>query len=276
MTPPSSIVLIGAGRVGANLLRHCARLGLPVSTVIEIDPARHPLLRDAHPGVEVCSAFPSRLPDETQFCIIAVEDRQIAVVARELAEQTVFPSELTAFHCSGMLDSSVLTPLADLRCLVGSIHPMQSFSSDSLPAEALRGIGCGIEGNDDFWSEGQRFAEYMDWRPVRIDAGKKALYHIANVFAGNFPTVLAALSETMLRESAANPADAHLSHLLPMMRTVLDRLRDTPAAEVLTGPAARGDHDTILRHLDALEAIDPQLRSVYESLTRAALTMRQR
>jgi predicted short-subunit dehydrogenase-like oxidoreductase (DUF2520 family) len=160
--------------------------------------------------------------------------------------------------------------------MIGCIHPMQSFAGDALPEEAMRGIGCGIEGNDDFWQQGRQFAELIDWRPLRIEAEKKALYHVANVLAGNFPTVLAALAESMLRESAADPSDAHLSHLLPMMRAVLERLTDTPAISALTGPAARGDHDAIIQHLAALEAFDPQLREVYEALTRAAINLRNR
>ncbi|MFZ1729940.1 MAG: Rossmann-like and DUF2520 domain-containing protein [Bacteroidota bacterium] len=268
-----SIVLIGAGRVGMNVLRHLSRLGIPVAAVIERDSTRHPLIRALHPAAAVAAVLPDSLPVEAQLCMIAVADGQLPGVVRELSELTSLPEGIIFFHSSGTLDSSILMPLSDRGCMTGCIHPMQSFSGDDLPDGALSGIGCGIEGNDDFWLEGRQFAKRIEWQPLRIDREKKALYHVANVLAGNFPIVLAALAEGMLRESATDPSQAHIAHFLPMMRTVLERLADTPAATALTGPAARGDHDAILRHLAALEVLDPQLREVYDALTRAAMKL---
>ncbi len=277
MTPPTpSIAVVGAGSVGMNLLRHCARQHVAVAAVVEKDPSRLDRARGLHPDAALSAELPARLPDAVSRCVIAVPDAAIADIGRCLAASTALPSGLIVFHCSGTLDSSVLSPLADSGCLIGSIHPMMSFHNDSLPASALRGIGCGIEGDDAFWIEGQRFAELMDWRPLRIDTKRKSLYHAANVFAGNFPTVLAFIADALLRAAAADASAAELSYLLPMMHAVLARLDDTTPGAALTGPAARGDLETIRRHLDALKEQDAEFRDVYNALTRAALTLRQR
>lgn len=275
-SPPPSLALIGAGHVGMNLLRHSLRQGIPVTTIVESSAPRLERVRDLHPDASLATALPAVFPSELRYCIIAVPDGAIAGIAGQLAAMTALPERLVVFHCSGSLDSSVLASVARTGCLTGSIHPMMSFHADSLPAPALHGIGCGIEGDDAFWDEGRRFAERMDWRPLRITAERKSLYHAANVFAGNFPTVLASMAETLLRASAADASSADISHLFPMMHAVLERLANTPPQAALTGPAARGELETIHRHLDALEEQDPKFRDVYDALTRAALTMRER
>ncbi|MBE0644229.1 MAG: DUF2520 domain-containing protein [Bacteroidetes bacterium] len=271
--PSPTIALIGAGRVGLNLLRHCMRREVAVSAVVEPNPERLELIRQLLPASQVTAEVPSHFPEGTRYVVIAVPDRTIGEIARQLSTMKCLPQGLVLFHCSGTLDSSVLAPLAHNGCIVGSVHPMQSFPYDALPDDALRGIGCGIEGDDAFWHAGREFAALMEWRPLRIDARKKALYHAANVFAGNFPTVLAALAESLLREAAIAAEDERLTHLIPMMSAVVGRLADSDPASSLTGPAARGDQDTIRLHLEELATLDPRFREIYEALTRAALEL---
>ena len=73
--------------------------------------------------------------------LIAVPDRAIAGVAAELAQ--LGGSEWrgkVVLHTSGALDSSALGALADAGAATGSIHPMQTFSSQSMPNLAGRDV----------------------------------------------------------------------------------------------------------------------------------------
>lgn len=269
-------MLVGAGRVGLNLLRQFHHRGIPVSIVVEPDTTRHDLVRVIEAHAAVHDDIPVSIPDDISFAILAVPDASIAETARRLAALHPLPSRMMVFHCSGTVDSSALASLSEIGCVTGGIHPMQSFHSDFLEESALSGIGCGIEGGDEFWEKARAFAEALDWRPLRIDARRKAQYHAANVFAGNFPIVLASVAERLLSEAAvaedgaAGDGKAELSYLLPMMRTVLARLENVGPSEALTGPAARGEHEIIARHIEALEETDPDIRILYETLTREA------
>ena len=284
-----NVLLIGAGRVGLNLLRLFHRRGIPVSIVVEPDTTRHERVRVIEAHASVHDDIPVSIPDDISYAILAVPDASIAETARRLAALYPLPSRMTVFHCSGTMDSSALTPLSETGCVTGCIHPMQSFHSDILEERALSGIGCGIEGGDEFCEKARAFAETLDWRPLRIDARRKALYHAANVFAGNFPIVLASVAERLLAEAVAT-ADgaagdsagedgagedgaAKFSYLFPMMRTVLARLENVSPSEALTGPAARGEREIIARHLEALEETDPDIRILYETLTREAVKL---
>ncbi|MBR9978626.1 MAG: DUF2520 domain-containing protein [Bacteroidetes bacterium] len=261
-----SLILIGAGRVGINLLRHCLRIGLPVSLVVERDVSRHTVIRNCDPSLTLSTVIPDSLPGNARYCALTVPDGAVAEVAHRLSLSTG-TAGCIIFHCSGTLTSDVLAVPAAAGGIAGGIHPMQSFSSDDLPASMLTGIGCGIEGDEQFCREATKLAMMLQWRPLRIQAEHKALYHAANVFAGNFPTVLASIAERLLRASASDASDASLAHLLPMMRAVMQRIDEVGVAQALTGPAVRGDHETVQHHLDILDTIEPDFHRVYDILS---------
>lgn len=261
------ILLIGAGRVGLNLALHFRRKGCRVALVVEPSVERQSIVSSALSDVATSASLPTRLPDDITHCVIAVGDGCTSSVADALASIDGIQPGLIVFHTSGSLHADLLAPLSARGCVTGSLHPMQSFPLQALAPERLDGIGCGIEGSDAFWDAASALASTLDWKPLRIAADRKALYHAANVFAGNFPVALAHAAEQLLRASAIDDTSASLGHLLPMLRTVVDRLEALPPSQSLTGPAARGDRETIARHLAALETIDPKLRAAYAALT---------
>jgi predicted short-subunit dehydrogenase-like oxidoreductase (DUF2520 family) len=258
--------------VGGNLLRHFVLNGLNICAVIEPKLDRHSFIRSAAPAARVLTSLPPVLPQDTDICVLAVPDDQIATLGAQLAERPMLHAGALVFHVSGIRGADDLLPLQEAGCHAGCLHPIQSFPEQPLPRERLVGIGCGIEGPDNFWTRARDFAELLGWMPLRVDPRKKALYHAACVYAGNFSTVLAAHADMLLR-SATDSEDACMDYLLPMMTTVLSQLHDTPAEQILTGPAARGDAETISNHLQAIGEAHPELLSEYKHLTLAAATL---
>jgi predicted short-subunit dehydrogenase-like oxidoreductase (DUF2520 family) len=64
-------------------------------------------------------------------------------------------------------------------------------------------------------------------------------------------------------ELAGVPLEAYLD----LVRVTIDNVAELGPAAALTGPAARGDWDTIARHLDAIPEDE---REAYEALVRLA------
>jgi predicted short-subunit dehydrogenase-like oxidoreductase (DUF2520 family) len=58
-----------------------------------------------------------------------------------------------------------------------------------------------------------------------------------------------------------------------MMRTVIERLAAATPEETLSGPAARGDWETMRRHLGALTEHHPEAVALYRVLTEAAMRL---
>ena len=66
------------------------------------------------------------------------------------------------------------------------------------------------------------------------------------------------------------PAGVPFAAFLPLVRASVDNVEAMGARRALTGPAARGDHETIARHL---AAIDGSERPLYRALSDAARTL---
>ena len=273
--PGPTVMLIGAGRVGLNLLRHLKRRSFDVATVVEPDLERHASLRSILPDARVLASLPNGIPHGTDICILAVPDESIAPTAAQLAQGHAETPSTLIFHVSGLRGPAELQPFIDIGAAAGGIHPMQSFTDAPLPAEALDDIGCGIIGDDTFQERARAFAESVGWRPLRLRPDQKALYHASCVFAGNFPVVLAALADQLLCAAIAEGETTHGEHLLPMTEAVLSRLRSMPAEQALSGPAARGDLLALGKHLAALRDHQGDAVSTYADLTRTAARIAQ-
>jgi predicted short-subunit dehydrogenase-like oxidoreductase (DUF2520 family) len=104
--------------------------------------------------------------------------------------------------------------------------------------------------------------ELLGGRAFEVSDEHRAAYHAAAVIASNH--LVALLSQA---ERVAAAAGVPLEAYLDLVRATVDNVADLGPAAALTGPAARGDWDTIERHLLAMH---PDERPAYEALAHAA------
>jgi predicted short-subunit dehydrogenase-like oxidoreductase (DUF2520 family) len=180
-----------------------------------------------------------------------VPDRAIADVA---AETPVGP---WIAHVSGATPLDALDPHARRF----GLHPLQSFSKEG-GAEQLDGAWGAITAeNDDARATGWLLAETLGLRPFSLAEDGRAAYHAGAAMASNFLVTLRVAARSLL-EAAGAPPDA----LDPLIRGVMD------SGFELTGPIARGDWETVQRHLAVIRAERPELEELY--LVLAAETAR--
>lgn len=125
-----------------------------------------------------------------------------------------------------------------------SAHPLHTFSYDLYPAESYKKIPFIIESN------GIEFTELLPGlnNPhYKIESAKKAYYHALCVMANNFTTLLwqkffSSMSETFNIER---------EHLIPYLQQTFCNLENN-IQNALTGPIARGDKNTLIKNLNAL------------------------
>lgn len=265
------IALVGAGRVGQSMAAHALAHGAELCWVLDAAPRGDTAALQA-PWYHAVAEIPRV---DVDLCIIAVPDAAIKGTARTLAERGVFEVGTMVFHTSGIRTSEDVQALCETGMITGGLHPVQSFSP--LPTlTSLRGITCGIEGGDVFEREALALATGWGWHGIRIDAAHKALYHAACVLTGNFPTVLAEVAGEALSVASKDGLAAPWQAFLPMLHEVLRKLEAAPPAEVLTGPARRGDADTLRRHADALRELSPEAAHVYDALSALILSRNPR
>lgn len=283
------LIVVGPGRVGLSLAADLAGAGLlDRLLVVGPRPDAPPFLRRHAPGALYAFPAPGREPGpearpsgapagadalallgETPrnrpseaALLFAVPDGAVAAAAAAWAsalERANLPAPGVALHTSGLLPAAELAPLAGVGASVGSWHPLVALAGPRLGA--FRGLTVGVEGEPAAVALGERIADAVGARPVRVRGGEKARWHAAAVLASN--CLLACLSAAAREASAASDGGAEIDDLLPLARSALDEVADHGLTEGLTGPVARGDAAAVARHLDAL---DPGAAALYRPL----------
>jgi len=188
---------------------------------------------------------------DPQLVLLCVPDRAIA----EVAAQT--PIGPWIGHVSGA------TPLAALAPHVRrfGLHPLQTFSKALGPRQLDGAWGAVTAESEDALAVGRWLAETLGLRPFELADDSRAAYHAGAAVASNYLVTLRAAAASLL-EAAGAPPEA----LDPLIQGVVDTDFE------LTGPIARGDWETVERHLAVIRAERPELEELY--LVLAAATAR--
>jgi predicted short-subunit dehydrogenase-like oxidoreductase (DUF2520 family) len=186
--------------------------------------------------------------DAPELVLLCVPDRAIAEVA---AATPVGP---WIAHVSGATPLDALAP----HTRRFGLHPLQSFSKDRGP-EQLDGVWGAVSAeSEDARAVGLWLAETLGLLPFDLDDGKRAAYHAGAAVASNYLVTLRAAARSLLA-AAEVPPDA----LDPLIRGVMD------TGFQLTGPIARGDWETVERHLAVIRVERPELEELYLVLAEA-------
>jgi predicted short-subunit dehydrogenase-like oxidoreductase (DUF2520 family) len=171
--------------------------------------------------------------------VIATPDDQVARVAA----QVVPVDGAVVLHLSGSLGLDVLAPHRR-RC---SLHPLVPLPNPEVgTARLLSGISFAVAGDP----IAERLALALGGRPLTVDEELRTSYHAAASIAANHLVALIGQVERVAA-SAGLPLDAFAG----LMRAATDDALSLGPRAALTGPAARGDWDTVERHRRALSTM---------------------
>ena len=262
---PTSLSIVGAGRVGRALGKRLHELGWKIAAVsTRSGPSAKRAVRFIGAG-RPCAGL-TRQVLLARVILIATPDDCLADLAVELAR--IGGEELAGkvvLHTSGALDSRVLEPVRAQGAAVGSIHPAQTFSGVGLPPLAARVFA--IEGDPAALRVARQMTRVLGGIPVRIPGDKKPLYHAACALAAGHllalmeAAVQALLAVGMKRRQATRT-------LLPLARQVLQNFERLGPGPAWTGPLSRGDYGIIAIHAAALRELRPEIAAAHEALAR--------
>jgi predicted short-subunit dehydrogenase-like oxidoreductase (DUF2520 family) len=232
---PRSFRVVGFGRAGGSFAEALSSAGWRLDGVF----GRGAALDDAAVDVDVV--------------IIATPDRAIAEVAGSIRPV----AETVIVHLSGASGLDALAPHARRA----SVHALMTLPDVRTGAARLRGGWFAIAGD----AVAGELVEALDGRSFVVADADRARYHAAASVASNH--LVALLGQV---ERLAADAGVPFAAFLPLIRASVDNVEALGAARALTGPAARGDIETIERHLGAL---DESERPLYRVLSNAARTL---
>jgi predicted short-subunit dehydrogenase-like oxidoreductase (DUF2520 family) len=186
------------------------------------------------------------LRDDAGLRLLCVPDRAIAEVA-----QAIEPGPWVA-HVSGGTPLAALDPHEHRF----SVHPLQTLTQARGP-EQLDGAWAAVTAETPEARERALWlADVLELRPFALADDRRALYHAGAAMASNFLVTLYRTAARLFVEAGAPP-----EALIPLMeRTIANGFE-------LTGPIARGDWETVERHLEALHGTD--LEPLYTALAEA-------
>jgi predicted short-subunit dehydrogenase-like oxidoreductase (DUF2520 family) len=258
MAEQVTIAVIGKGKVGSSFAAKIA------------DMKGYKLF--AHLAARKKSFAELRKNDGPEVIFICSKDDEIVRAAKKALKSTGKNLKLMV-HCAGARESTILPQLniknSALRTSRLTLHPIQTFSKPD--ANLLANIYYMASTGDAYakkWAK--KFVKDIGGREVIEVKGKDLpLYHTLVVFASNFTILIGGAIEILSRSLKISPAKMKKA-VAPLMQKSLENVLHNDAAEVLTGPLARKDHSTILKHRLALKKQPKALRKIYEGFVMLA------
>jgi predicted short-subunit dehydrogenase-like oxidoreductase (DUF2520 family) len=172
---------------------------------------------------------------------------------------------LAVFHPSGVMTSDALDAVRGQGAKVFSLHPIQTFP-DGISLEdqldLMKGVWYGFEGEAQTLGIARSIVKDLGGKLIEIPKEEKILYHVACVFASNYPTVLLGAVERLAKSLGLSG----LKPFGPLVETAVHQAVHRGPGASLTGPLARGSLTVVQKHLDVLRAKDPAVASLYEAL----------
>ncbi|MFN2588329.1 MAG: Rossmann-like and DUF2520 domain-containing protein [Actinomycetota bacterium] len=251
------LCLVGAGKAGTAVAAALLSAGHRVVAVASRTPAS---AADAAARLGAEGVPAAELPP-CDVVLLGVPDAAVAPVAAALRPRLRRGAAL--WHLAGSLGTSVLGPAGEVwRC---ALHPVQAFPSRDVPA-GLPGSSWGVTCDAPVrgWAHAV-VADDLRGVPVEVAEEDRPVWHAAAVTAANGITALLSLAETMLRALGVSEAGRVLG---PLAAAAVEHSVARGATPALTGPAVRGEWDTVAAHVRALEGRAPELVEPYREATR--------
>lgn len=143
------------------------------------------------------------------------------------------------------------------------MHPIQTIRTGAEP-DVFNGIHISLEGDEALIGTLTGLVTDVGAIPLLVTPDQKKAIHLAAVMVSNFTIALHMMADEVLRNSGVDTSSAALFEAL-LDRTVAN-LREVGPMNARTGPAVRGDLETIRAHLAVLEG-HPSALAAYKALS---------
>lgn len=163
---------------------------------------------------------------------------------------------ISAAYTSG----SVKLDSLPTRQNLGVFYPLQTFSK-SLDTK-IEEIPLFIEGNnEEFANDLFHLGSLISGDVSFADSDKRKDLHLVAVWVNNFSNHILYHAQEI-----ANEHDVDFNHLKPLLKETIKKLDHLSAFEAQTGPARRGDDNTISQQASRLDGLK---KEIYDLLTKS-------
>jgi predicted short-subunit dehydrogenase-like oxidoreductase (DUF2520 family) len=244
------IVLIGSGNVATILGRKLKAAGHHIAQVYSRNGS-HANELAIRLGTSSTS-YISSIERKADLMLITLRDEAILSFVKDLGRVSCVLA-----HTAGGLSINELSRSADS---FGVLYPLQSLRKE---IQNIPPLSILVDGNRTETREYiTKCAESIAGTVIPADDETRLKYHLAATLVNNFTNHLFAQTELFCKKE-----NISFRVLQPLMEETVHRLRHVSPADAQTGPAIRGDGNTIDRHLALLEKY-PSILRLYTLFTR--------
>ena len=243
--------MIGAGNLATHLCRALIKSG---HEIIQIHSRTEESASTLAKEINTPYTTNTKAIKSSDLAIIAVNDDSIKDIEKHIGFAKV--------HTSGT------KPLSSLNGKnIGVFYPLQTFNKNidinfkSVPV-------CLESSNSDLLQTLKNLAVSLSDIVIELNSEQRKNLHLAAVISCNFSNMLYRLSEEICQKESI-PFEI----LQPLILETAQKIKYKSPSLAQTGPAKRGDFETIAKHLMILEN-DYEKKEIYELLT-ASIKKRQ-
>lgn len=248
-----SVSFIGSGNLAWHLAPALDNNEFAVAEVYSKNPAHAAALVERLYQADVKASLDFSTSSSTVF-FLAVSDDAIQEVVREI----VLPEDAILVHTSGSQPLSVLQDAATAH--VGVFYPLQTFSK--LRKIEFSDIPIFIESESpETVKVLNTMAKSISKHVSGITSKERLALHVAAVFASNFTNHMLLLSQQIMRENSLS-----YDWLKPLISEMMTKSLTIGPENAQTGPARRGDFETLDRHMEFLNE-DESLAELYKVIS---------
>ncbi|HRH65413.1 MAG TPA: DUF2520 domain-containing protein [Bacteroidia bacterium] len=246
------IVLIGSGNVATHLGPALKKSGHSILQVFG-RTAPHVSLLAKKLKCDYATN-PELLNPKADFYLIALRDEVIPDVLPYISNKKALVA-----HTSGSVSVNVFPREFEHA---GVAYPLQTFSltrqlkvndipfclevrSPATKNKLLRAI--------------RSLSTHLHW----LNSDQRKILHLSAVFANNFSNHMFVIAEELLKKN-----NLSFDILRPLIQETATKIRNHPPSAMQTGPARRGDSETIEKHLNLLLQY-PEYASIYSLITKS-------
>lgn len=255
------IGFIGAGKVGTAFGKFLINKGI---NVIGYNSRNDESMRKATEYTQTKNYSKKDLVKEADVIFITVNDDNIQNVLEDSISSFKRLDNKTFIHMSGAHSSRLLIKAFNKGADVYSLHPLQSVSVIEKAVKDFDNTYFSVETIGEI-NENMREILTSIKNHFKIESSQKAIYHMAACVFSNYLATLMDFG-LELTSSIGIDEDKAFKAMLPLINGTLKNIEIKGIKNSLTGPLARGDVDTIKKHLKSYERLNKDYEVFYRFL----------
>jgi len=260
--PAKRVAVIGPGRLGTLMAVALRRSGYRIAAIAGGSEFSRQRLATTLGGTHTYALMADAVAS-AELVVLAVPDRALEPVVRELAKADVLSAAHQVIHLSGSYGCAVLSVAAHAGAVVAAIHPAVSVPNLVTDPDVLVNAAWALTSSPAHRDFAAELIADLGGTAYVVAENRRVLYHAALTLASNATGAAIVTARRLLAAAGIDVPELFLTELA--LSSIHNAVRDGVAG--VSGPVVRGDMDTVARHATAIGADVPNVAKAYAAFT---------